>query len=94
MKELVKLFKALANENRIRILQLIIQEGPISLSEIAKTLNIPIKTVSKYLIVLENVDLVSTKLEDGKKYFYLPHLFQEDPQMEILKILKRYKTKK
>jgi len=45
-KQLERYFKGLANHRRIAILNLIANEGGITLEEIAKTLNCNIKTIS------------------------------------------------
>lgn len=94
MKELVKIFKALGNERRLQILKVLINEGSLTLLEISKIINFSFKTVSKHLIILEDAGFVTRNLEGRRQYFAIAPLKKEDPQLEILKILKFYKLKR
>lgn len=58
MDMLVKVFKAVANEKRVKILRLLVKEKEVSVEEIAQRLKIGYKTASSHLQKLINVNLV------------------------------------
>lgn len=58
----------LANEKRLRIMW-ILKDGEKPVSDIAKTLNLPITNISQHLKVLKNQGAVAERKE-GKQVFY------------------------
>lgn len=65
-----KVFKAVANEKRIKILKLLLKENDeMSVESIAKSLKIGYKTASQHLQKLANVGLVK-KRQKGLHAFY------------------------
>lgn len=62
MKNLVQVFKALGDQNRIRILKML-QEKPMSVNELTKVLGITQPCVSRHLHQLKNAGLVEDKRE-------------------------------
>ncbi len=51
-------FKALANPNRIKIIDILSRGEQMSVTEIADELDISIKATSKHLIILNNLDVL------------------------------------
>ncbi len=60
MKNLVKVFKALSDQNRIRILKML-QEKPMNVNELTSILGISQPCVSRHLHQLKNAGLVEDK---------------------------------
>ena len=57
MRTLVKIFKALADSNRIRILKML-EVRPLCVCEITEVLNLAASTVSKHLSILRDADFI------------------------------------
>ena len=62
MKNLVTVFKALGDQNRIRILKML-QEKPMSVNELTSVLGISQPCVSRHLHQMKNAGLVEAKRE-------------------------------
>lgn len=63
-----KIFKVLANENRVKILKLI-AERQYTLTDISKKLNISVANAKEHLEKLEQVNFIK-KIEEGRKWKY------------------------
>jgi DNA-binding transcriptional ArsR family regulator len=57
-KELEKIFKAIASENRILILKCLHKSKELSVGDLAEATNLAFRSVSKDLAILRNADLV------------------------------------
>ncbi len=66
----VKVFKALADENRLRILKLL-REGELCACELTVALSTCQSTVSHHLSVLKNAGLIKERKEGKWSYFRL-----------------------
>jgi ArsR family transcriptional regulator len=64
MRELTKIFKALSDRNRIRILKML-EIRPLCVCEIKEVLQLATSTVSKHLSILRDVDFIIDE-KDGK----------------------------
>ena len=64
MEDLVNLFKALGDRNRIRIVKLL-QVKPLCVCEITQILGLAISTVSRHLSILKGAGLIKD-VKDGK----------------------------
>ena len=62
--EMLSVIKALANESRINILQLL-DRGCLNVNEIAETLDLPVSTTELNIKILEEAGLVLTELQPG-----------------------------
>lgn len=71
LKNLIKIAKALADENRFQILQLILEKGEISCSEIVKVFSLSQPTISHHLKVLTESGLVDFRKEGQWSYFFV-----------------------
>ncbi len=102
MREFVKVMKALADPNRVKMIKLL-QHRVMCVCEIQASLGLAQSTVSKHLKTLEDADLitfskeglwVNYRLADGAKSPYvssllgnLRHWLEDDP--EIAKLVNR-----
>lgn len=57
MRELIKIFKALSDPNRLRILKML-EVRPLCVCEITEVLHLATSTVSKHLSLLRDADLI------------------------------------
>lgn len=64
MRELLRIFKALSDKNRIRIIKML-QRKPMCVCELAEALGLAMSTVSKHLTILRDAELIDD-LKDGK----------------------------
>ena len=84
MRTLVKIFKALADSNRIRILKML-EVRPLCVCEITEVLNLAASTVSKHLSILRDADFIIDS-KDGKWVNYC--LNKEDTDPQVIELLK------
>lgn len=77
-KDLVKLFKLLADETRLRILYFLMQEGELNVRSLCQRLGQSQPAVSHHLALLRVDGLIEAR-RDGKHNFYriLPEKFQK-----------------
>jgi ArsR family transcriptional regulator len=68
MDEIVKILKALSDENRLRTVMMS-QERPLCVCEINTVLNIALSTISAHLKILKNANIISDK-KDGRWIIY------------------------
>jgi len=69
IKKLTKIIRAVANEKRLLILQLLIKNSEMSVSDISDELGFRFKTISRHLRVLDGADLTRHK-RVGKQVYY------------------------
>jgi DNA-binding transcriptional ArsR family regulator len=92
MDFLIKIFKALANEHRVKLLHTLMKKGEREISELAHEIGIPYKTAARNLKILEQTNLVISRRWQGLVYYSL----RNEPGLEYNKILynlilKRYR---
>ena len=71
MKEFLNITKALADENRLRML-MALREGEVCVCQVAELTGLALSTVSKHLSVLYQAGLVSARKEGRWMYYSLP----------------------
>ncbi len=71
IKKWATLHRGLGNHNRLHILQLLKNRGPLSVSDLAKELSISFKNTSRNLNILTNLSLVVFQGKQGKVYYSL-----------------------
>ena len=71
MRDFLNITKALADENRLRIL-MALQEGEICVCQITELMGLAMSTVSKHLSILYQAGLVSARKEGRWMYYSLP----------------------
>lgn len=80
-------FKALGDETRLRILELLKEHGELSVSDLCKEIEKEQGTISHHLACLRNCGLVTTRRE-GKSIIY--SLNSEDKIHSILELAERH----
>ncbi len=78
MRNLTKVFKALSDPNRVRILKML-EVRPLCVCELTSALNLATSTVSKHLSLLREAELILDE-KDGKWVYYklnetVPHAY-------------------
>ena len=88
MRKLVKVFKALSDQNRLRILKML-EIRPLCVCEITAVLNLATSTVSKHLSILKDAEFIRDEKE-GKWVNY--HLNEEAPDYvaDLMPLLKQW----
>jgi len=89
------LFKGLANEKRLKIIEVLIEYKEMTLENIVKRLNLPYKTVARNLKILENAGLVTSQILQSVAYYSLndtPDLTYNRNLLNLVKV--RLKEKK
>ena len=71
MKEFLNITKALADENRLRML-MALRDGEVCVCQIAEWTGLALSTVSKHLSVLYQAGLVSARKDGRWMYYSLP----------------------
>jgi len=88
MRDHLRVFKALSDKNRLRIMKML-EAKPMCVCEITAVLNLAPSTVSKHLSLLHEAELIEDS-KDGKWVNYsLPGKSQIPFAAEILKLLRR-----
>jgi len=92
MDFLIKIFKALANEHRVKLLHILMKKGEKEISELSHEIGIPYKTAARNLKILEQTNLIISRRWQGLVYYSL----RSEPGLEYNKtlynlILKRYR---
>ena len=86
MRYLVKIFKALSDTNRIRILK-ILQVRPLCVCEISDVLGLANSTVSKHLSILKDTDFISDRKENKWVIYSLNKTTIENYVRDILPLM-------
>ena len=71
MKDFLSLTKALADENRLRML-MALQEGEVCVCQITELMGLAMSTVSNHLSILYQAGLVNARKEGRWMYYSLP----------------------
>jgi ArsR family transcriptional regulator len=71
MDFLIKIFKALANEHRVKLLHILMKKGEKEISKLAHEIGIPYKTAARNLKILEQTNLVLSRRWQGLVYYSL-----------------------
>ena len=83
--EYINIFKALGDENRLRIL-LMLKQRPLCVCEIHEVLNIALSTLSAHLKLMKNAGLITDK-KDGR---WVVYSLSENPSVgELLDTLEK-----
>ena len=85
-KRWVNIFKALSNINRIKIIKMLSTGKSFDVSEIAKELGIAVKSTSKHLIILQNLDILENEGKRGHVFYSL----SKNPPADIMKAVKLF----
>lgn len=89
MRDLSKVFKALSDPNRLRIIKML-QIRPLCVCEITEILQLATSTVSKHLSILRDSDLIIDEKE-GKWVNYRLNRSGDDPYVnKLLPLLEKW----
>ena len=94
MDVLVRLFKSVANEKRILLLETLLEKGEMRLDDLVFYVKFPYKTVSRNLKILEKSMLVKHRTKKGKVYYSIegsPGLYYGKT---LLKLIRHQQSKK
>lgn len=69
MKTWVKIFKALGNEGRLKILKLLFDGQERTVTEIKDSIGISLKATSKHLIALDNLGFLESSGKKGGVWY-------------------------
>ncbi|MEW6558057.1 MAG: metalloregulator ArsR/SmtB family transcription factor [Elusimicrobiota bacterium] len=83
-----KIFKAVANERRVRIIRMLGKKDEMTVNSIANELNLSLPSVSRHLLKLENVGLLKKRQTSRWIYFSLNLDKNKRINLAILKICK------
>ena len=82
MKNLEKIFKALANRRRLSIIKLLAKNKELPVAEIAERINLSFTSTSKHLRILHQLDILDRRQESLVVYYRLAN-----PPPLVIKIL-------
>jgi ArsR family transcriptional regulator len=87
MRSHLKIFKALSDKNRLRIVKML-EVKPMCVCEITAVLKLAPSTVSKHLSLLHGAELIEDRKEGKWVNYYLPSKSRSPFAAEILKLLR------
>jgi ArsR family transcriptional regulator len=89
MKELVRIFKALSDKNRVRILKML-EIKPLCVCEITEVLKLAPSTTSKHLSILRDANLIFDQKEKKWVNYHLNRATQQKYIKELIPLLKKW----
>jgi len=89
MDYLLQLFKGVANDRRIKIIELLLKHGEMYIEEISSKLKIPSATCCRNLKVLERVYLVSSRRKNGRVLYKLNNPAKHPYNRLIVNLIKK-----
>ena len=69
MKRWTQIFKALGNINRLKIIKLLSDRAPMTVSDISHELEISFRATSQHLIILHGLDILTSQGKEGHVYY-------------------------
>ena len=90
MDLLIKLFKSLANEKRVKIVKILLENEWITLTSIVDELQLPYKTVARNLKILEKAGLVKSRIMKGLAYYSLDNKPDYYYNKKLIEIIDKY----
>jgi ArsR family transcriptional regulator len=82
-KRWVNIFKALGNINRIKIIQMLAGGQSLSVTDIAGKIHVSIKSTSRHLMILRNLELLDTEGKSGHVFYSLNKAIPRDIEKAI-----------
>ena len=77
-KRWVNIFKALGNINRIKIIQMLANGESLSVTDIAGKIKVSIKSTSRHLMILRNLELLDGEGKNGHVFYSINKNAPED----------------
>ena len=85
----LRIFKALSEEPRVRILHLLMQNKELSISDLELILDFTQTKTSRHLIYLKNAGLLGSRRVDQWMFYYILEEYVEILQ-QIFKLIQKY----
>ncbi len=89
MQNAIKLFKAISDKNRLRILKMI-EKKPLCVCEITSILGLAASTTSKHLSILKEANLIFEQKEGKWVNYHLNRATQTQSVSELLNLLESW----
>lgn len=86
MRQLTKIFKALSDSNRLRILKML-EVRPLCVCEITEVLQLATSTVSKHLSLLREADLIVDSKQGKWVNYQINHSTENNYARQLLPML-------
>lgn len=94
MDYLLQVFKALANDRRLRILELLLDKGELHIENMASELKIPLATCCRNLKILEKTYIISSRRNKGHVLYKLNKPDDHIYNKRIFELIRTRRTKK
>lgn len=91
MKEWTKIFKALGNESRLKIIRLLYPRKEYNVTEITDKIRISYKGTSQHLAHLARMNILESRGIFGKVLYYISPSMQKEVRAIVEKFLKSAK---
>ena len=89
MRKITKIFQALSDTNRIRILKML-EVRPLCVCEITEILKLAPSTVSKHLSILRDAGFIVDEKEGKWVNYYLSHEQDNEYVKELMPLIKNW----
>ena len=93
MDYILQLFKGIANDRRIMLIELLLDKGEMYIEDMAFTLKIPLSTCCRNLKVLERVYVVSSRRKGGRVLYRLNNPTKHPYNKPIIGLIKKRSKK-
>jgi ArsR family transcriptional regulator len=87
MDNTLRMFKAVANEKRLRLIHVLNKQGRMSLRDISDIMDIPETTTCRNLKILENAGLVKSEIRNAFAEYWINHDQHSSQGQQILRIV-------
>ena len=87
-KRWVNIFKALGNINRIKIIEMLSRGRSMSVTDIANEIKVSLKSTSRHLMILRNLEILEGEGRDGHVFYSLNKNATEDFKKAIKLFIK------
>ncbi len=94
MNFLLKLFKALANKTRLRMIEILLDRSALTADEFSEMLNIPRATACRNLKILEREDLIKGVRRNVLVYYSLNRDKNRSFNEALIELIKKSKKRK
>lgn len=71
LNSLTRIFKAVANKNRLNILRVMLDARVYEIGEISELVNLPYKTTARNLKLLERHNFLKSQVQSGITYYQI-----------------------
>ncbi len=88
MKEWTKIFKALGNESRLKMIRLLYPRKRLPVGAISREVGITLKGASKHLVQLAGLNIFESEGKQGRVWYYVSPSLRTEVRHIIEKFLK------